>query len=605
MFSKHLRNTHIAIVLPVILVLFLHFTANCQNQQLGKSTDKSVFEASLESNSAEIHKIKKAFKQLDVPSRPNRLNIFSDINWLYAKGASSERLDVTLHDLPGSLQPVTIRHRLLEPDSPMWYVTQIAFPRPVTLRINADDGAQAWYGGQRISVYRGRFFHFPASSSPKKLVIRVLNNAMHGGLNSVHAYNHQEFMHYERYRKLYRRVELFVEKAIQFEELSNTTVNTILLAINNPTEKTVASAEKALKHLPYFETPPYLQHVGPGKLSILWETDIPTSHQVIWGSDPELMNNTIESDSSYRMHEISLSNLEPGKTYYYQIKQHENRSRVYPFKLPRDTTHFEFAIWGDSQSGWETFDQVVHAMQAHPLEFTVGVGDLADQAWRPQEYTRLLQTLHPMSAHTPVYLVPGNHDYDGFYDSMIAKDFHKYARNGNEPPRTYYSWSSGNAAFIALDPHNTFPVGIEPNSDQYKWLVSELKKPFWTDAKWHFIVLHHPPYAQGWPGYHGEVSVREALEPLIEKYNIDFVVAGHSHAYERLIKQYGNQTTYYIVTGGAGGNITTKPELSDYPKMDTVLFTHHFTRWQVRADTILFQAIDNDRKVLDELTITK
>lgn len=262
MFSKLLRNTHTTIFFPFILILLLHSTGNCQKQRPRKSIDKSVFEASLESHYAEIHKIKKAFKQLDVPSRPHRLNIFSDINWLYAKGASSERLDVTLRALPDSLQSVSVRHRLLEPNSPMWYVTQIAFPGPVILRISADDGAQVWYGGQRIPVYRGRFFQFPANSSPKKLVIRVLNNAMHGGLNSVRAYNRREFMQYENDRKLYRRVELLVKKAVAYGDLSDSIIDTVLSAVNDPTEQKVTVAEKALKHLPYFETPPYLQDVG-------------------------------------------------------------------------------------------------------------------------------------------------------------------------------------------------------------------------------------------------------------------------------------------------------------------------------------------------------
>ncbi len=49
--------------------------------------------------------------------------------------------------------------------------------------------------------------------------------------------------------------------------------------------------------------------------------------------------------------------------------------------------------------------------------------------------------------------------------------------------------------------------------------------------------------------YHGPtIEVRNALEPLFEKYNVDVVFAGHEHVYERIYPQKG---IYYFVEGGS------------------------------------------------------
>lgn len=449
---------------PVIFVFIIGFLLfqSCDSTT-GNSVFKnqsSSFHQSLETVSPDLQELKNRFKKLSKPELPEPLDFFSNNIWQYKVGSSSERLNVETSSLPQQMQQVSVEHRVLEQNSPLWYVKEVSFPGAVTLRVSADEGAQVWYGGERIPLYHGRYFNISSREQSGKLIIRVLNNAMWGGLNSVRVYNQEEFMEYEQYRKKYRRIEILVEKASKLVDPPDEAVSRIQQAVDEPTEQRVSIAEEVLADYPYFVTPPYLQQTDSNELSILWETDLSTEHELVWGTDPDSINQSVRSDSASIMHEVRLFDLKLGKIYYYQIEQGKSISQIYPLNLPADTTHFQFAIWGDSQSGWDTFDQIVYAMQAYPIEFSVGVGDLADQAWRPLQYTKFLKTLHPISAHTPVFLVPGNHDYDGFYDTMVAGDYHRYARNGHEAPHTYYSWSSGNAAFIALDPHNTFPVGI-------------------------------------------------------------------------------------------------------------------------------------------------
>ncbi len=85
---------------------------------------------------------------------------------------------------------------------------------------------------------------------------------------------------------------------------------------------------------------------------------------------------------------------------------------------------------------------------------------------------------------------------------------------------------------------------------------------------------------------------------------IDFVLTGHSHNYERLTKTYGDQQTHFLVLGGAGGGLEP-PESSPQPEMDRVIKEHHYARFQVNPDEIQAAIIGLDDQVLEAITFQK
>ncbi|MDP9072293.1 MAG: metallophosphoesterase [Actinomycetota bacterium] len=59
------------------------------------------------------------------------------------------------------------------------------------------------------------------------------------------------------------------------------------------------------------------------------------------------------------------------------------------------------------------------------------------------------------------------------------------------------------------------------------------------------MVLHHPPYSSG---KHGSTpGARERLEPILARHDVDLVLAGHDHHYERTHPIDG---VTYVVSGG-------------------------------------------------------
>ncbi|HEY7497686.1 MAG TPA: metallophosphoesterase [Vicinamibacterales bacterium] len=105
--------------------------------------------------------------------------------WEFAIGLRTERLLITADRMPLERQRVELPHRVLEPNTALWYARDLQLPLDAALEVEADDGAQVFVGGRRLANDR-QWFRVPADlTGPRHVVIRVLNNAMNGGLRRV------------------------------------------------------------------------------------------------------------------------------------------------------------------------------------------------------------------------------------------------------------------------------------------------------------------------------------------------------------------------------------------------------------------------------------
>jgi hypothetical protein len=95
----------------------------------------------------------------------------------------------------------------------------------------------------------------------------------------------------------------------------------------------------------------------------------------------------------------------------------------------------------------------------------------------------------------------------------------------------YYSFTFGPSKHIVLSSFSSFREG----SLQYDWLLSELKSVDRSVTPWLIVMLHCPLYTT-FKTHRREIFVTEAravLEPLFVEYTVNFVIAGHIHAYMR------------------------------------------------------------------------
>jgi len=109
--------------------------------------------------------------------------------WSFARGTSGEGLVAVATSMPRVTGRVDLPHRVLAPNTPLWYRRGLAIPAGRALLVHADDGAQVFVDGQRLANH-ARWFPVPDGSGGntlrfREVTVRVLNNALRGGLTSV------------------------------------------------------------------------------------------------------------------------------------------------------------------------------------------------------------------------------------------------------------------------------------------------------------------------------------------------------------------------------------------------------------------------------------
>ena len=122
-----------------------------------------------------------------------------------------------------------------------------------------------------------------------------------------------------------------------------------------------------------------------------------------------------------------------------------------------------------------------------------------------------------------------------------------------------------------------------------------------SETMWTFVYFHHPPWSEGWPGYPGEINVRKILVPLFEQYHVDMVFNGHTHDYERGLRN----GVYYIITGGGGCSLEPGIQAYDFDHVTVRVNEFHFTYIKLYDKSLQLVAINKDGQKIDELNFEK
>jgi 3',5'-cyclic AMP phosphodiesterase CpdA len=264
--------------------------------------------------------------------------------------------------------------------------------------------------------------------------------------------------------------------------------------------------------------------------------------------------------------------------------------------LPRHERSIRFAVIGDSGRGDDPQREVAAQMaawrQRFPFTFVLMLGDniypphAADDYHNKFEepYRALLQA--GVSFHAAI----GNHDEP---DEINYKGF-------NMGGRRYYTFREGEkslkglagaaARFFALDSRSF-------DQDQLAWLRNQLGD---SNSRWKIAYFHHPLYTSG--RYQaGARSLRSALEAILIQGDVDVVLSGHEHFYQRIVPQRG---IAYFISGGAGslrrGDI--RPSPLNARGFDT---DFHFLMMEVSGDELWFQAISRTGATIDAGVVTR
>jgi hypothetical protein len=259
----------------------------------------------------------------------------------------------------------------------------------------------------------------------------------------------------------------------------------------------------------------------------------------------------------YYVH-AALDGLRPGTTYYYGVG-HEgfdpaspaHRSTISSFRTaPAAPERFVFTAFGDqgvSQAA-ATNDHVIlrqkPAFHLHAGDIcyadTNGQGKKSD-GYDPAFWDLFLKQNESVAKTVPWMVTTGNHDMEAWYSpegygGQLARFSLPDSGFDARTAPGVYAFTYGNVGFVALDANDVsyeIPANFGYSGGrQTKWLdttLGELRASKTVD----FVVVffHHCAYSTS--SHASDGGVRAEWLPLFARHQVDLVINGHNHVYER------------------------------------------------------------------------
>ena len=257
--------------------------------------------------------------------------------------------------------------------------------------------------------------------------------------------------------------------------------------------------------------------------------------------------------------------------------------------------HVRLAAIGDNGSGGRQAMAVAERMARTYTQQPFGtvslLGDISYYGDFDDRYQQVfLAPMRPLlDAGVEFQLALGNHDKGIVHDdpslAAIAAEIELL-----DVPSRYYSVTRGPVELFYLDSSHPGLLG-QGAAEQLSWLDDALAD---STSPWKILHLHHPPYSSG---THGSTPhVQGTVVPIVRRHQVDLVLSGHDHDYERTHPIDG---TTYVVSGG--GCKTRHMGHSDFTAAAEA--TLHFLVLDIERDQLTCTAIRPDGTHADQFTL--
>jgi len=321
-----------------------------------------------------------------------------------------------------------------------------------------------------------------------------------------------------------------------------------------------------------FRTKPYLQNPTENGITISWFTNVPVHSWVEYGTTKTLgqqkellVDGQMICNNTH--HKFRLTDLEPGKTYYYRVCSreitlyeaykkefgHTAYSDVYSFTMPSDNvTDFTAIIFNDLHKNKTVIDQLTAQLADMTYDFVVFNGDCIDDPKNEAEAVEILSYMNEKvnAMEVPIIFLRGNHEIRNAY-SIELRNVLDYVGD-----KTYGAFNWGDTRFVLLDcgedkPDSTWVYyGLNDFTqlrlDQVGFLQQELTGKTFKNAPRKVLIHHIPIYGMPEEEYNPCLHL---WGDLLNKAPFDICINGHTHQFAyHPANTAGN--TYPVVIGG-------------------------------------------------------
>jgi predicted secreted protein len=297
-----------------------------------------------------------------------------------------------------------------------------------------------------------------------------------------------------------------------------------------------------------------------------------------------------------------VGGLRPGATYAYVVTADNDANAADPFSAtfrtaPEGRAPFRFTSFGDlatPNTQWVlSYGQSTYAVSAvesfQPL-FHLLNGDLCyadlNPTVQPEVWRDFGNNNQTSATNRPWMPCPGNHEIE-FYNGPqgFTSYLARYTLPDNQVPGFaghWYSFRVGSVLFVSLDaddvvyqdagafvagPAALTPVAstdnppVQPGTSFYIRGYSGGSQTAWLErtlaagrgdpsTDWIIVQMHQCAVSSSATGNGSDLGIREEWLPLFDRYQVDLVLTGHDHDYERSFPVRGADT-------GAGTEVAT------------------------------------------------
>ena len=195
--------------------------------------------------------------------------------------------------------------------------------------------------------------------------------------------------------------------------------------------------------------------------------------------------------------------------------------------------NINFIAAGDWNCNEETSKTIERITQLQP-ELVLGLGDYTFENVSPQCWFDISQPIDDI-----IKIAIGNHDLD--YQSSYYKLLDHY--NLYKP---FYSFNFENIHFVSISSEHPFEKG----SIQYEFIQYDLEKSIQDPSiLWRVVFMHKPMYTTSDFDEKASEDLKTTFHELLERYNVDLVLSGHTQYYQRSLPlSYNTYNPAYPVT---------------------------------------------------------
>jgi calcineurin-like phosphoesterase family protein len=213
---------------------------------------------------------------------------------------------------------------------------------------------------------------------------------------------------------------------------------------------------------------------------------------------------------------VTLSLLSPANVILAQVED-DSPITTTTGETQSTNPNFNFAAVGDTNCNSNT-ETIVENIQAKASQLVLGLGDYI---YNDDEADCWLEIVEPIDDKIKIAI--GNHE-----TGAILTELMEHYGLSNQ----YYSFDYQNVHFTVMSDY----VSDEIDSEQYTFVQNDLAKAAAADPNvdWIVIVHHDQEYASTANNLLSRANKwKEAYHPLFEQYNVDLLLQGHQHNYQR------------------------------------------------------------------------